>query len=173
MILSRKTRFYALVSFQLLLLIGLIAYKQVTLLTGQPILLKTVPVDPRDFFRGDYVVLDYEISHLDAWQWRDASFSKGDNIYVTLRRQGQFWVAASADKKPPEEGEVFIQGKVSSATDYPITVQYGIESYFVPEGKGLELEREAGEGLIVEAMVDRHGRAAIKRVHIEPHTRTR
>ncbi len=173
MILSRKTRFYVLVSFQLLLLIGLIAYKQVTLLTGQPILLKTIPVDPRDLFRGDYVVLDYEISHLEAWHWRDVSFSKGDKVYVTLRREGRFWVAASARSIPPEGDRVFIQGNVSAVADYDITVQYGIESYFVPEGTGLELEREAGEGLIVEAMVDRHGRAVIKRVHIGPHTRTR
>lgn len=32
---------------------------------GKPILLKTVPVDPRSLFRGNYVLLNYEISVLD------------------------------------------------------------------------------------------------------------
>ena len=33
-----------------------------TLTTGETILLRVVPVDPRDLFRGDYVILSYEIS---------------------------------------------------------------------------------------------------------------
>src|SRR5262249_32600624 len=53
MMLTVKTRFYALVALQLLLLGGLIAGKQITLAAGERILLQTVPVDPRDMFRGD------------------------------------------------------------------------------------------------------------------------
>ena len=44
---------------------GFIGYKEYTLSQGQKILLKTIPLDPRDLFRGDYVVLNYEISQLN------------------------------------------------------------------------------------------------------------
>ena len=32
--------------------------------SGRDVLLKTVPVDPRDLLRGDYVILSYDISRL-------------------------------------------------------------------------------------------------------------
>ena len=38
-------------------LVGMVAIKQRTLITGTPVLLKTEPVDPRSLFRGDYVIL--------------------------------------------------------------------------------------------------------------------
>jgi uncharacterized membrane-anchored protein len=168
MMLTFKMRFYALVALQLLLLGGLIAGKQITLATGEPVLLKTDPVDPRDLFRGDYVALSYEISRLEPWKRSGGSFKKGDLVYVTLRRQGRFWVAETADKAPPEDGRLFIRGRAVQIASDGMRVEYGIESYFVPEGQGRELEREAGRGLTVEAAVDRHGRAVIRHVLREP-----
>jgi uncharacterized membrane-anchored protein len=167
---SFKTRFYALVVCQLLLLGGLIGYKQITLATGERILLKTVPVDPRDMFRGDYVTLSYEIARVEPWKWDGRSFKKGDPVYVTLRRQGRFWEAESAGKEPPEEGRLFIKGRVTQVSNEGLRIEYGIESYFVPEGKGRELERAAGKGLTVEAAVDRRGRAIIRDVRVERRT---
>lgn len=168
MTLPFKAKFYGLVGFQLLLLIGLIGYKQFTLLTGECILLQTVPVDPREMFRGDYVALRYHISQLDQLTWQDSAYKKGDRVYVALRRQGRFWEAESVSKSPPKEGVLFLRGRVSQAAVDKISMEYGIESYFVPEGKGSELERQAGHGLTVDAAVDRHGRAVIRGVHAEP-----
>ena len=39
------------------MIIGFITVKEFTLQTGEVVTLKTVPVDPRDLFRGDYVIL--------------------------------------------------------------------------------------------------------------------
>jgi uncharacterized membrane-anchored protein len=156
------------VVLQLLALGSLIAYKQVTLVTGQRIVLKTVPVDPRDMFRGDYVVLRYEITRLQLWQCSAADLQKGDTVYVTLHKEGRFWTAGLATKSPPEDGRLFIRGRVAHADSAGATIEYGIESYFVPEGKGRQLERAAGDRLTVEVAVDHHGRAAIRSVQVEP-----
>jgi len=44
-----------------------------------------------------------------------------------------------------------------------VSVSYGIESYFVPEGTGHEIEQELRTGdLTVDIAVDAQGRAAIK-----------
>lgn len=50
-------------------------------------------------------------------------------------------------------------------------VEYGIESWFVPRGKGPELEREGRRSdrqLIAEVVVDTQGHAVLKAVTVEP-----
>ncbi len=48
--------------FQTAILVQMV-WSQITLLTSPTeVVLQTTPVDPRDFFRGDYVILDYKIA---------------------------------------------------------------------------------------------------------------
>jgi uncharacterized membrane-anchored protein len=162
-----KTRFFLILGLQLALLLALIGSKQVTLLTGKRVLLETIPVDPRDLFRGDYVILNYTISRIDREKWRERSYQPGEQIYVTLRPRGRFWDAEQVSQTAPGDSALFLRGKVTHAAGDTLRVEYGIESYFVPEGTGHELERAAGKGLAVEAAIDRAGRAAIQRVVVE------
>src|SRR5437667_2276021 len=118
-----RLRFALLVGLQMLLLLGLIGYKQITLATGERILLKTVPVDPRDMFRGDYVTLRYELSRLENSLWHDGSYQKGDSVFVTLERRGRFWNAASVSKSLPAEGTLFLRGRVTQAGKDAIEVE--------------------------------------------------
>ena len=166
MTISFKAKYYAIVGCQLLVLAGLIAHKQITLVTGTTVLLKTVPVDPRDMFRGDYVVLRYEISRIDGWRLGSQPCRKRDAVYVTLQKQGRLHTVRSVSRTPPDDGTLFIKGHVTDAAPASVSVEYGIESYFVPEGKGHDLERAAGSGLVVEAAVDRYGHAAIRGVKV-------
>jgi len=46
--------------------------------------LKLVPVDPRDFFRGDYVILNYEISLVKNYDYFGPDLKQGDKVYVNL-----------------------------------------------------------------------------------------
>src|SRR5438045_3812657 len=55
----------AIVAAQVAILLGMIALDGLPLALGERIKLKVVPVDPRDLFRGDYVVLDYEFNRFD------------------------------------------------------------------------------------------------------------
>jgi uncharacterized membrane-anchored protein len=46
-----------------------------------------------------------------------------------------------------------------------VTLSFGIESYFVPQGTGLAIEEAARKGTIsIDAAVDDKGRAAIKAI---------
>jgi len=182
---SHKARFYLLVLFQIVLLAGLIGAKQITVMTGQPVLLKTMPVDPWDPFRGEYVALQYSFSRLDGWQLmgsRDdrgavGRLSAGETVYVTLRPEGRFWGFESVSRTAPTDGSVFLRGTVTryqAATrmrDATADIRYGIESYFVQHGKARDLERRQwnrDKVLVVDAVVDSHGRAVIRGVHAEP-----
>lgn len=164
---ARRNWIILVVVLQLLALAGVAGAKQWTLMTGTVILLETAPVDPRDLFRGDYVVLNYQISRVPA-SLRSvdlASVYPGRTVYVGLERRGQFWEAASLDvSRPPG---LFMKGRVtSSGSGEIISVEYGIESYFVPEGMGRRIEA-ARKSLTVEVAVSGGGTAIIRRVMMD------
>lgn len=169
---SRKFKFYLMVGLQVLFLGLIIGFKGITLITGKTVLLETVPVDPRSLFRGDYVILNYKISRLDlnkvSTNYRD--FRQGDTVYIVLREAGKFWTAKSVSKTKPvvRNGEVYIKGKVTRRYDNTLMVEYGIESYFVPEGAGKEIERARNARRIsVKVAVNKSGNAIIKQILVD------
>ena len=159
-------RILIVVALQTLALAYMIYDRQTMLNAGRVVTLKVVPVDPRDVFRGDYVTLNYEISRLDTTKLDgDDTFASGDKIYVTVVAQEGVWNAVALGRSKPfaVQGGVAIRGDVQYADSSTVSVTYGIESYFVPEGTGRAIEEEARKGeLSVDAAIDPQGRAAIK-----------
>jgi uncharacterized membrane-anchored protein len=160
-------------------LIGLMVYDRARILReGDDVMLQTRPVDPRDFLRGDYVVLDYEITNLPAGALKDTpSQGRGSPVFVKLaRRDDGFYQAVSVhtERVPAAGGEVVIRGRaVGGATCGSahrefcerLQIRYGIERYFVPQDDGKEIERSRDQGQVsVVAAVTPAGRAAIKRL---------
>jgi uncharacterized membrane-anchored protein len=145
-------------------LIAVMVVDRVNILrSGTDVTLQTRPVDPRDFLRGDYVILGYDISSVPAGA---LSAAKGATVYVKLapNRDG-FYEAVSVHASPVEVAspEVLIRGRVASSGSN-LQVRYGIERYFVPEGEGRKLESARNQRkLTVVAAVTPAGRAAIKR----------
>ena len=143
--------FAAVVALQLLVLMSFVGFKEFTLRFGQTVVLQTVPVDARDFFRGDYVVLRYQISTLRSRSNENIYLSipydiaEGDTVYARLEPMEGVWRAIEVQRKPRPAWDVFIKGEVTRVTRTSgvrgIEVEYGIESYFVPEGQGREIER--------------------------------
>jgi hypothetical protein len=58
--------FVAAILIQIALLAAMVFDRAGILREGREVTLQTRPVDPRDFLRGDYVVLGYDISQLKA-----------------------------------------------------------------------------------------------------------
>ena len=156
--------FIILILLQLLILIGLTGYNEVILAFGKTVVLQTVPVDPRDLFRGDYVVLRYEISTLDHLPWY-GQFDEGDKIYAKLEKQDDVWNAVQVSKSEPDNWYYFIAGEVEDVGDRTLRVEYGIEAYFVPEGEGREIER--ADDLKVRVSINESGKAIIKNLIVD------
>ena len=167
-------------------LLGQMVWAQITLLSSPTeVVLKTTPVDPRDIFRGDYVILSYEISAFDGNNIPIAdSLESGDDAYVLLNTTGRTAKALKVlDTAPDELGQdqALIRGRVDyvlrddGATTAPdcddctsILISYPIDSYFVPEGTGTELEQYRDErALGVIVALNEEGDAAIKGLMIE------
>ncbi|MDD3246344.1 MAG: GDYXXLXY domain-containing protein [Methanosarcina sp.] len=179
---NQKKIFYLTIVFWLMLFSGFILYKEYTLRTGTEVVLKTEPVDPRDLFRGDYVILNYDISTLDLDEVpvEDPYFNHNDRIYLAIELEDGYGVPKKVYRNPPGD-ELYLKGTVKELiydwgededgiiTEEPhikeLRVEYGIESYFVPEGRGIEIESQqwtGEEGVDVKVVVDKYGNAVIK-----------
>lgn len=164
---------------QTLALVWMVAGRVSLLSSGREIVLETVPVDPRSLFRGDYVRLGYKISRLEGEDLPPelALKRKRDVIYLTMLAEGRKpakLVTASLQKPTKlKPNEVVIRGRVTSnwrrAPDKRLVrVRYGLERYYVPEGKGKALERMVGKNnfAVLVAVAD-DGEAAIKGLMID------
>lgn len=146
----------------------IVVSRMLHLKNGREIVLKTVPVDPRSLFRGDYVILSYGIVRVARPDGE--TIANGDVRYVTIAQAGDDWNVITSSKTYPQAlapGQAVIRGEVVNTwpgdTSVTLEMHYGIESYFVPEGAGLELESKVRTGdLKAIVALDDDGKAAIK-----------
>jgi len=154
------------VGFQLVVLIAMIVTPFTTLITGDTILLRVVPVDPRDLFRGDYVILSYEFSRVppQGIPGLQSADHHGQTVYVAIvpEEDGKHWRASQFSLHKPSTGK-FLRGQITGWN----RIEFGIESYFVQEGEGLRYERAVrSHDLSAEVALDRNGKAVLKRLVI-------
>jgi len=133
--------FWAIVVAQAAFLLGWAGYHEYVRRHAPVIMLKGAPVDPQDLLRGDFMILNYDISSV-TMAGTPADQSPNPDVWVLLEKKDRYHVvvAASAEKLEPKRGQLLVRG--TRAYDWrtvaPGTtrVDYGIEKYFVPEGKG-------------------------------------
>ncbi|MDD5259451.1 MAG: GDYXXLXY domain-containing protein [bacterium] len=170
---SKKAITLVIAAAWLLIALAIIISRERILSTGQMIMLETIPVDPRDLLRGDYVILNYKISTIDRSRVSSepGSYTYGQPVNVNLEPVGKFWQPKAVWIKNKPSGGVNIKGLVRSSQGLSFNIEYGIESYFVPEGKGAGIEtalrRNVSGKVAVEVAVDNSGRAMINRVLID------
>ena len=146
---------------------------------GSEVILRTLPVDPRDLMRGDYVILGYEISRLPARLIKGEPPRKSglNYIYVVLAKQADgLWTAERAQYDRPDalkENEIFLRGEVEAPIQIydessTVPVVYGIERYYVPEGEGLAVEHAQRDSAVdIVLSVNEKGVAAIRALRID------
>jgi uncharacterized membrane-anchored protein len=163
----------ATAAFQVILLLAMIGLHLTPLVSGQTILVRVVPVDPRDLFRGDYVTLSYEfnrvppagIDGLPGPGWQNKREWQGRTVYVTLvpEPDGKHWRAEQYSIHQPAGG-TYLRGRIAG----PGRIEYGIESYYVQEGKGRKYEQAIrGRQLSAEIAVTADGQAGLRGLRIE------
>jgi uncharacterized membrane-anchored protein len=174
--------FGAAILIQVALLAAMVVDRAQVLREGTEVKLQTRPVDPRDFLRGDYVVLGYDISQLKAGSLKgQPASSRNPIVFIKLapNRNGLYEaVSVHTDPVAVTNPEVLIRGRVRygascGSSGMPafcddLQVRYNLESYFVPEGEGRKLEEARNVGKVtIVAAVTPAGRAAIKRLLLD------
>jgi uncharacterized membrane-anchored protein len=178
---------YALAALVLCgLIMAMVVQRAAILRSGQEVRLEIVPVDPRDLFRGDYVVLTYRIGTINLPPGDvTTEFRRGQQVFVTLRPDANNKtraVAVSAERPAVSGSDIVIAGLVSQPSTcvlndagardcklgaHAVGVRYGLERYFVPEGEGKIIEQTEKARLEVVAAIAPSGQAAIKRLLVD------
>ncbi len=127
-----KTRLlYILLAVQILGLSAIYAYYQ-TGLTFPTITLNANRVDPRDLLRGDYVILNYDISRVPDQMRKDLPAGR---VYVNLERTEDSWqISKIVSTKPtiqPTAEKPWLTARHQNGR-----LIYDLEKFFVAEGRG-------------------------------------
>jgi uncharacterized membrane-anchored protein len=136
--------FWALVASQAFFLVAWAGYHEWVRQTAEVIVLKGRPADPQDLLRGDYMTMRYDISDARVREAKQGSFGNtdmGHDVWVLLEKHERYHVVvqASYEKLTPGAGQVLVRGQISpgwGGIPGRSRIDYGIERYFVPEGKG-------------------------------------
>jgi uncharacterized membrane-anchored protein len=156
----------ATIAFQMVVLGSMVVQHGFVLATGDSILLRVRPVDPRDPLRGDYVILRYDFSGM--WPQGSGSWDEskaGAEIFVTLEPEpdGKHWRGVSASWERPSSGR-YIRGRVVNSWSH----EFGIEAFYVQEGQGKEYEQARNANrLSAEIALTPDGTASLKRLVLE------
>lgn len=148
--------FWGIVAAQVVFLGAWAGYHESVRQHAPVVLLETKPVDPRDLLRGDYMILGYKIADVNAPE--DAEM--GRDIWVVLERRHTYHeaVAASVTRPALAPGQIAVRAEKSWQG-----LVFGIEHFYVPEGKGTP----TFDRIEVEAAVSPTQRLYIKRVLID------
>lgn len=175
----QKLILFAGISLQTIVLVAMVVMHGLPYVVGDRILLKVVPVDPRDMFRGDFVVLNYEISRLPPegipgiqpyhFWWSRRTYQSDEaqdrTVYVTVEpdADGRHWRATKYSTDRPATGK-YLRGNYSGRS-FGSPLKFGIEAYFVEEGQGKELESQRNsQHLSAEIAVAPWGQAKLVRL---------
>lgn len=180
MIIHNRCNAYQLLAllFPILLLLGMLYQPLITLTSGETIQLETRPLDPRDLFRGDHVMLSYDIESIPYTPYfqslsADPSALYGKTIYVSLKKSGTYHTVEGIQLEKPTSG-IYLKGRVqhilpvdSSGQDLThgnVIIDYGLDNYFVPENTGKDLEEKARQGEVIATITVKDGYAILKKV---------
>lgn len=144
---------------------------QMPYIFGKEVYLKTVPVDPRDLIRGQYVNLNFEISEFEDFSDFDEKISKYSNTkaYVLLDvDNNNFAHYKGLSFNKPKQG-LFIKADVKkqSYSGHKYRAKYNIESYYLNPTKARKLEKELRYGGVAKVKIDKFGRAKVINVFKE------
>jgi len=162
----RKTLLIIAIALQVLVLAFMAGRREYIMSTGPVVYLRTAPIDPRDLFRGDYVRLRYEASLVPFSkcspdiQDKVKKYSMGSVVYaqLTMSENGLAEVTALSSEKPASGA--YLKGRLTQPWQFGIAgpdfagVKYGIEAYYVQEGKGLEIEKQQGTRNTIQTPIE-------------------
>jgi uncharacterized membrane-anchored protein len=165
--------FIVVLALQTAWLTGIAVVKESVMVNGSVIQLETERVDPRDFLRGDYLVLNYKINNVAPNLFSPpvtTNLPPGAIVFVAIASGAdQFYQVTRASTKwfKPAANEIMLQGRASQAWWSPsngVHLDYGIERFYVAEGTGTG--HPTGK-LTVQAVVSPSGHAIIKQVFVD------
>ncbi|MBN8588817.1 MAG: GDYXXLXY domain-containing protein [Rhodothermia bacterium] len=163
--------FMVIVLVQVVILALVPARTLITQATGEEIALPLAPIDPYDMWSGYYVILNYDISRPDLAPSK-IPFQEGETVWAVVKRDsvGSFRLARFEKTKSQtlKADERQLEGVFRDNA-----IRYGIEAYFIPEARRVEIEQDVTKNREKTRMivaVTKDGKAAVKRMIVGSRT---
>jgi uncharacterized membrane-anchored protein len=157
----RRLALVVVVCVQLALPLALAGLAAADLAFGEEIRLKAEPVDPVDVFRGNYVVLRYEISSLPVL----GEVRRGETVCARLQESDGVWRASYADPGHPSGTVICGRARGDANPGESVGIEYGIETYYASAERAHEIEESIAQGDLYAVIdLDADGSARIKRL---------
>ena len=157
----RRLALLAVVCVQLAVPLAMAGLVEADLAFGREIRLRAEPVDPLDPFRGNYVVLRYDISTLPTL----GQVARGERVCARLSESDGVWRAAYADPGRPSGTVICGQARDDAAPGESVGIEYGIETYYASAERAREIESSIAAGdLYVVVDLDDDGSARIEQL---------
>jgi uncharacterized membrane-anchored protein len=160
----------------ILISISWISYLEMEKANGAEVTLKVVSMDPNDIFRGDYVNLNYDISRFEVpVQNKDIGYGS-NNACIVLDSSSPAQALNILPRSESKNGIFICGSSYYNPKNYEKTEEGGyyqttfenINRYYVPLGKGAEIDKAARENrLNVVLSVTKTGNAYIKYLTID------
>ncbi|KFZ40095.1 GDYXXLXY domain-containing protein [Thermoactinomyces vulgaris] len=172
--------------FWIVLLIPVVSLVSMTVqpllafMSGERMTLKTIPVDPKDLFYGDYVRLKLEIEEVERSRFDPQLAQKaarhlpdpGIPVYVSLKPKGNHYIVDRvSEKKPP--GGLYLKGTLQKSVfpfrdEEKYRVDYQLDRYYVEEGSGKKWEALAQNGGVLVEVKVKNGYGVIVGIEEDP-----
>lgn len=177
-------RFLIVLCIPLLILLGMIVKPVSAYLFGEEIILETMPVDPKDLFYGDHIILNLAINDVPKGKLSKelltelnrkanggfAQSFKIINVYTKLVKDGDTYGVKEVSLKKPKNG-IYVKGKIStyysSSSESNIQIDNGLNRYYVEENTGDELEKLAQKGKVKVSVKVKKGYALVSEVIVD------
>ena len=130
-----------------LVIVSFILYSEWPSLTGEKVILATAPVDPFDPLRGQYMIINYEISRVPS------DFKDGDSVYISLE-EDETGIHRSVSASSEKPDGLFIKGKIEGRR-----VMFGIEQFFFER-----IAQLPTTNITVEVSITSSGRAGLSQM---------
>jgi uncharacterized membrane-anchored protein len=157
----RRLALVVVVCVQLALPLGLAGLAAADLAFGEEIRLKAQPIDPLDVFRGNYVVLRYQISSLPVF----GDVRRGETLCARLQESDGEWRASYADPGHPTGTVICGRARDDASAGESVGIEYGIETYYASAERARKIEQSIAQGDLYAVIdLDADGSARIKRL---------
>lgn len=152
---STKTQVCLVLLLQIVVLASFQAKYAQVVKFGRTIMLEANPVDPFDFFRGNYQALSFPEGRLTDVRVRFhdlAHTSKNSTVYVVFQADSQLWKATDVYETKPVSPlhSIVMKGRVDYYGGSYLNIHYGIEQYFFCEGKQVNMTNGAAASVRVD-----------------------
>jgi uncharacterized membrane-anchored protein len=166
---SRSKQLIVACAVPMMILLGMTATPLYTLVKGEEIILQTVPVDPSDVFRGDYVTLQYAAEEIPRDLVEQDVITKIESgeydltVYVLLEKKNGIHTPVKVSLHKPKEG-IYLKGKLeylgsNNEQKSVAYLNYSLDKYFLEDNTGLDWEEASSKGKILAKVKVKNGYA--------------